>query len=85
MDYLTNCSSSIFPENPGATAMDMILAINRNTPVRRTLHKQNGIEGEFAKRMNVTKFSNGTMVITNTSEVLNGTDVMLQANLGKIC
>ncbi|XP_028405804.1 zinc metalloproteinase nas-30-like [Dendronephthya gigantea] len=61
--------------------MDMILAINTRTPVRRRLHKETGDDGERVKRMNVTKFSNGTMVITNTSEVLNGTDVLIQANL----
>jgi hypothetical protein len=33
--------------------------------------------------MNITKFSNGTMVITNTTEVLNGTDMMLQENIGR--
>ena len=62
--------------------MDMILAINNRTPVRRKLHKEPEDEGERIKRMNVTKFSNGTMVITNTSEVLNSTDVLIQANLG---
>ncbi|CAB3982391.1 ---NA--- [Paramuricea clavata] len=61
--------------------MDLILAINRNTPVKRTLHKKNAIDGEMAKRMNITKFSNGTMVITNTTEVLNVTDMILQENI----
>ena len=63
--------------------MDLILAINRNTPARRTLHENSGMGGEVTKRMNITKLSNGTMVITNTSEILNGTDVLLQENLGK--
>jgi hypothetical protein len=64
--------------------MDLILAVNRNTPVRRILHKENGMDAEITKRMNITKLSNGTMVITNTTEILNGTDVLLQTNLGKI-
>jgi hypothetical protein len=73
----------MFAGNSHPSAMDLILAINRNTPVKRTLHKKNAIDGEMAKRMNITKFSNGTMVITNTTEVLNGTDMMLQENIGR--
>ena len=63
--------------------MDLILAVNQNTSVRRTLLKQREMDGEFSKRMNVTKFPNGTMVIANTSRVLNGTDMMLEINLGE--
>lgn len=69
--------------NHRPNAMDLILAINQRTPVTRKFHVARQQMGEeIVKRMNVTKFSNGTMVITNTSEVLNGTDIMLQVNLG---
>ena len=63
--------------------MDLIIAINRNTPVRRSYHKEDGIDAKITKRMNVTKLPNGTMVNTNTSEVLNGTDVIIQVNEGR--
>ena len=62
--------------------MDLILAVNRNRPVTKALHKKDRIGGGMTKRMNITKLSNGNMVIANTSEVLNGTDVMLQINKG---
>ena len=38
---------------------------------------------EITKRMNVTKLPNGTMINTNTSEVLNGTDVIIEVNEGR--
>ena len=74
-------------ENSSLSAMDLILAINTRTPVRRRLQKKTvveGVEEGDMERMNLTKFTNGTMVIANTSVVLNGTDVLLQTNLGRV-
>ena len=72
-------------EEDRPSAMDLILAINTRTPVRRRFYQPRArMNEERVKRMNVTKFENGTMVITNTSEILNGTDVMLQVNEGWI-
>lgn len=63
--------------------MDLIIAINRNTPVRKNYHKQDGMDAEITKRMNVTKLPNGTLVNTNTSDVLNSTDVIIEVNKGR--
>ena len=63
--------------------MDLIIAINTNTPVRKNYHKQDGMDAEITKRMNITKLPNGTMINTNTSDVLNSTDVIIEVNKGR--